>query len=295
MTRLLDTVHELASRYVYKALDAVLTARVASGGDGGGRRVAVSNYRLVHLVVSIAMRHAPAAVHRVSRWLERYEHLPVGASSASLLSYGTGVTVFLLRRDDTGGAPPHLVLKVMRRSLGQRVHVLVDQMNEYRTRYRMVARWYDDCDLIVPLQFLILRGPLLGLPAVAAVQPFVGGERWDLFDYGTDAQLVALFRAHPSLREQFCRFASRTAAMVAESSRCVDFVGRDNLLLVSSPVGPRLQLIDFGVLDLQRLAVHSPVLLARAMERLARVHRLHLALTDDTDVAEHTSLVRQEA
>ena len=292
MTRLVDKVHELASRYVYKAFDAVLTARVATIGDGGGRRGAVSNYRLVHLVVSLAGRYAPAALRRIERWLERYEHLPLGASSASLLSYGTGVTVFLLRSDD---ARPPVVLKVMRRSLGQRLHVLMAQMQDYRNRYRMVARWYDDCDLIVPLQFLILRGPLLGLPAIAAVQPYVGGERWDLFDYGTDAQLLALFRAHPSLREQFCRFASRTAAMVAEGARCVDFVGRDNLLLVSTPDGPRLQLIDFGVLDLQRLAVHSPALLTRARERLARVHRLHLALTDDTDVAGRAPLVRQEA
>lgn len=295
MTRLVDLMHELASRYVYKAFDAVLTARVAAGGERSARRVTVSNYRLVHLAVSAATRHAPAAMQRVARWLERYEHLPLGTSAASLLSYGTGVTVFLLRGVAGGASEPPLVLKVMRRSLGQRLHVLLAQMEEYRTRYRMVARWYDGCDLIVPLQFLILRGPLLGLPAVAAVQPFIDGERWDLFDYGSDAQLVALFRTHPSLRDQFCRFASRTAAMVAETSRCVDFVGKDNLLLVNTPDGPRLQLIDFGVLDLHRIATHSPVLLDRAKERLARVHRLHLVLTDDTDVAERTPLVRQEA
>jgi hypothetical protein len=214
--------------------------------------------------------------------MERHEDLPLKVSHVELLSFGTGATVFLLHCPQPSGGETAMVLKILRRSLGRRSHILVRQAEEFRDRYEMVARWYADSSLIVPTSFVILRGPLLGLPAVACLQPMVAGELTDFFQDHSDGQLVTLIRLHPALQAQFCNFVTRTLSIVREQSLCVDLVGRDNLLLVATRDGMRLQLIDFGVFNLHRLQMNSPALYSEAGERIARLSRLHQQLLGPT-------------
>lgn len=156
------------------------------------------------------------------------------------------------------------------------------QAEDFRDRYEMVARWYADSSLVVPTSFVILRGPLLGLPAVACLQPRIAGELADFFAHHSDRQLVNLLRLHPALQAQFCNFVTRTLSVAREQSMCVDLVGRDNLLLVATRDGMRLQLIDFGVFNLHRLQMNAPALYSEAGERLARLARLHAHLVAPT-------------
>lgn len=295
MTRMLDRIDELASRYVYKACDAVMTADVAAQPSTTSPRGHVSRYRRVHDLAAAAKRRAPALMAFASRRLQRFADLPVPPSRVELLSFGSGSTVFLLHHHEPAGGASTTVLKVLRRSLGRRTPVLLQQMQEYQARYRQVCAWYDGLALIVPLYHLILNGPVLGLRCVAVLQPYVGGVTRDFFEHGSDEATLALVRRHPVLREQFCGFAERTLAVVRARGLLVDIVGRDNLLVVPGSDGPRLQLIDYGVLVLPQVQVHSPPLYAAACERIARLERLHQQLVADDEVTVAAPLAPQEA
>lgn len=273
-----DHLNEAASRFVYRAADAAMTSRLPRTRVAAVPRARSSNYERMQNVVTSASARMPKLMALVSRWMERHENLPLKVSRVELLSFGAGATVFLLHGPPRVGGDSAIVLKIVRRSLGRRIHVLVQQAEEFRDRYEMVARWYADSSLIVPSSFVILRGPLLGLPAVACLQPLISGQLADFFQDRTDAQILNALRLHPPLRAQFCNFVTRTMAIVREQSMCVDLVGRDNLLLVATREGMRLQLIDFGVFHLHRLQMTSPALHSQAGERLARLARLHAQL-----------------
>ncbi|HEU5173888.1 MAG TPA: hypothetical protein VFT96_03965 [Gemmatimonadaceae bacterium] len=286
MREWVDHLNEAASRFVYRAADAAMTSRLPRTRAAAIPRARSSNYERMQNVVASASTRMPRLMGFVSRWMERHEDLPVKVSHVELLSFGTGATVFLLHCPQPAGGDSAMVLKILRRSLGRRIHVLVRQAEEFRDRYEMVARWYADSSLIVPTTFVILRGPLLGLPAVACLQPLVSGELADFFEDHSDGQLINALRRHPALQAQFCNFVTRTLSIVREQSMCVDFVGRDNLLLVATRDGMRLQLIDFGVFHLHQLQMNSPALYSEAGDRLARLARLHAQLVATTGVTQ---------
>ena len=285
MRQWVDHLNEAASRFVYRAADAAMTSRLPRDRVMAVPRGRSSNYERMQDVVASAGTRMPRLMELVSRWMERHEDLPLKVSHVELLSFGTGSTVFLLHCPQPTGGVSAMVLKILRRSLGRRIHVLAQQAEEFRDRYEMVARWYGDSSLVVPTSFLILRGPLLGLPAVACLQPMIGGELADFFAHHSDAELVSLLRLHPPLQAQFCNFVRRTLSVVDEQSMCVDFVGRDNLLLVATRDGIRLQLIDFGVFNLHRLQMNSPALYSEAGERIARLSRLYRQVVGATGMA----------
>lgn len=284
MREWVDHLNEAASRFVYRAADAAMTSRLPRIPIAAVPRVRTSNYERMQDVVASASTRMPRLMGLVSRWMERHEDLPLKVSHVELLSFGAGATVFVLQCPQPASGESAMVLKILRRSLGHRTHILARQAEEFRDRYEMVARWYADSSLIVPTSFVILRGPLLGLPAVACLQPLIAGELTDFFEHHSDGQLVKLIRLHPALQAQFCNFVRRTLAIVQEQALCVDFVGRDNLLLVATRDGMRLQLIDFGVFNLHRLQMNSPALYSEAGERLARLARLHAQLGSTTGV-----------
>ena len=225
----------------------------------------------VHAGFALVDRMAPGAARALSRRVTSPRRLALRASSLELLGFGGGASVF--RCDTPAGAR---VLKVFRRSLGRPLDEQRAVAAYYAERYRTVSRWYADVPgLVVPTAFLVLPGPFLGRPVAAAVQPLVDGATLCFFADQDDAAALARLRADRSLAADFARFATRTLALYAREGRCLDLVGRENLMLVEGPSGaPRLAIADCGILEVARLELAAPERAARLAQRIARLESL---------------------
>jgi len=121
---------------------------------------------------------------------------------------------------------------------------------------------------VVPSQYLLLHGPLLGAPAGALLQPYVEGKRLDLFLDLTEEEVIQLGRKDSLFRLQLLDFSRRLFTLVEEKNLCFDLVGRENLMLVESREGIQLKIVDNGLFDMQRIRVQSPVIFSRVQAHL---------------------------
>jgi len=263
------------ARPLYKALDALLTAplRPRLGLSGNFRRLLrprLSQYERLAALVNLLDGLLPGLASRLSAALYRPGRLPFPAQGLRLFSFGSGSTVFLLE-----GRERPLILKFYRRSLGKNGPQLRALARHFRLKYERIAGWYRSPYALVPdTAYLILQGPLLAKPAVAALQAYIPGEKKDFFRDFTDDELLALLQGE-AFRAQFLFFAGRTLQEWQEHGRCFDFVGRDNLMVVRDGGGPRLAVIDFGLFEREGLRRTAPGTLAQVeacLERLARLY-----------------------
>ena len=276
---LLATWEEANSRYIWKSGDALLTAQLGGNGkerfkrreDAGGR-----GYRRVQHVLNALTRILPRTVEHYRRRLFDPRLFPFVADSVTLLGFGSGVTVFLMRaaRDRTG---PH-VLKIYRESLGRRVESLQTMVRERRATYERLTAWYDGCSVLLPTQFLVLHGPLGARAAVACVQPYVDGPHTDIFEDLQERELLELLTTHPRLNAQFRLFVERSLQAVEREGACVDMVGRDNVVITGDGDQCRLVLLDNGFYDFARKAIRSPAALAELRNRLAYLQHVYAQL-----------------
>jgi hypothetical protein len=184
-------------------------------------------------------------------------------------------------RDARGG---DAVLKVLRRSLGRDTVSVFQEAREAQAVYRRIATLYAGADLVLPTRYLVLQAPLLGRPAAASLQPCLSGGMRDVFDHAED-ELLDLLRQDVALREQFLFFVRRTVESARGTHSCIDLVGHDNLLIVPTPEGPRMRLIDFGVMRLDDLLTRRPAVARELRRRLARLVRLRRALSREAHCA----------
>lgn len=271
--RLRDLRTELRSRFVLRLFDAVLTAdpRLTLAEIARTRRT--SNYRRIHSAVRITHAVLPALVAWVKQRLHRQRYLPF-AGATEVLDFGSGSTVYLLRRSDPDAGPDR-VLKVYRTALGRPLPMLLMQARALRARHQRVCAWYAGLRIAVPVDYLVLQGPPLDQPAVAGLQPYVRGEKWDLFDLVRAGGFAARLREHPLLRDQFRTFVERTLGVLHTEDGCLDLIGRDNLLVVRRDGRLQLRVIDYGIIDLKRERVERPQRAAAAVERVRCLERVY--------------------
>jgi hypothetical protein len=277
---------------IWKAADAALTAQLGPELSVGEHlrqmfRLSTSRYQRIASVVHLADRIRPGTARRLGDSLLRTQRLPFRVQELPLIGCGTGATVFRL-----GADPGEYVLKVDRRSLGRGLEHLMLRARRAHRRYAEVRSWFaHDPNMIVPTSYLILHAPLLGLSAMAAVQPFIRGMRRDLLRTHSDDELFELFEEDPAFRSQIECLARRTLDTYEQEGRCLDLLGPENLLLITEPLSPRLALIDFGFFkvgnpdvgqafahDQERIAKMEPIL-ARLRSILERIHRQDSART----------------
>src|SRR6185503_17576284 len=165
-----------------------------------------------------------------------------------LAGHGTAATVFRLRAPE--GRATH-VLKVYRWTLGQPLALLVQMSRRHRARYLSLCEWFGES--VLPAHFLVLNGPLRGLPAAACVQESIEGAT-DLLAL-PDEELLRRVSSRPEARAEFIAFARRALEMRGCGS-FPDLLGRGNLLLVE-PAG-RIRLVDYGLVDLRLGAPGRP-------------------------------------
>jgi hypothetical protein len=270
-----DTAEMLRSRWLFRSLDAAVTAplRPKSSLAGSIKEVLslqTSNYNRVAAAMNVLDWAAPGASRAVSTLLTRSPRLPFAATQVELMSYGSGATVFLLR-----GNGSDKVLKVYRQSLGRDPRGVMEVVQLYRRKYETVRGWYNGRDRLVPTAyFLIVHSPLLNRPAAAILQPYIAGDKRDIFEDFTDEELLDLLRSDEPLAEQFVFFVRETWRVYIARGLCLDFVGRDNLMLVNQAGRRSLLIIDNGIFEIETLRQRAPQTLAEIESRLRRLLRL---------------------
>jgi hypothetical protein len=145
---------------------------------------------------------------------------------------------------------------------------LLAYAREQQAIVRRIAAWYDGLEILIPTYFVLLRGPLLGIPAVGAVQPFAAGKQRDVFRDLPVSRLVQILRSRRRLREQFLGFVARTLRVVREEQVCVDLLGYRNLVLIDEADGRLLLIDDDSLYDMGDKSTRSPAALTELNRRL---------------------------
>lgn len=265
----------LRSRFLYRSLDAVLTApkRPGRGMLEHLRRVFSPRSMYYDRITSLACltdRLAPGSGRKASALLFRPGLIPFHCERVELVSAGSGSSVFLIetRRG-------RFVLKAYRRTIGEGRVRLVDHAARFRERFETVRSWYSGPhDIVALARFLIVHGPLLKRAAVACLQPYIEGEKHDFLADYDDGELVGLLKANDRLREQFTFFARRTLEIRCGQALSVDCLGAQNLMLTRDAGSWRLKLIDYGIQDLLSLQHRKPATYSRIARNFSRLQSL---------------------
>jgi O-antigen ligase len=270
---------EVRSRFFYRALDAFLTAPVAVEAARLRRRVnpaGRSHYARVQAFASALDARFPNFVFRLRKRLIRADRLPlVGYRGPETLGYGAGCTVFRLpARTASGDGRRDVVLKVLRKTLGRGPDNALAACRESRERYQRLSRLYSGGELILTTSFMVVHSPLLGQPATVTIQPRIDRSARDFFLDVSDRELLAAIRAHPRFADQLRIFVSRAVESVRTTGRCLDLVGRGNVVVVTTSDGPRMKIIDFGEINLSEWARSKPRAEREVRRRIARLERL---------------------
>src|SRR5262249_14279639 len=124
-------------------------------------------------------------------------------------------------------------------------------------------------ECVLPAEFLVLNGPLRGLPAAACLQPWL--ERSTDLLARSDDEILRIASERPGLRAALADFARRALDLRARGW-FPDLPGRGTLLLVE-PEGA-LRLVDYGLFDLRARTPGRPdtalEAMARRLEQLLR-------------------------
>lgn len=235
------------SQLVLRALDAVLTAKLRPDSRPMERlkratRPRTAHYERIGQVLRLALDRAPGLVPRVERALLDPSRLPLRARKLELAGFGSGATVF---RMESEGVDRPLALKIYRRTLGRAPEHLAISARRYRERYQRLCA--DFGASVLPAEFLVVHAPLRSVPAVACIQPWLGGKLHDLLGL-EDRALLGLLGAHPGLEEQFASFAAR-ALTWRERGTFPDLLGAGNLLVAEEGGQAHLWLIDYGIFE----------------------------------------------
>jgi hypothetical protein len=232
----------------------------------------MSSYERMISIVNLVDQVIPGSISRLSRWIFNNSRFPWVPVDKELLAFGTGAAVFKLARNNE-----YKVLRIYRRSLGKSRPSLVEVANYYKKNYETVVAWYGDiAGLVLPMDFFVFEGfPLIG-PVAASFQPYVQGQKYDLFEDFSDNDLLKLFESSNFLREQFVLFANQTIQQWNGRKLCYDFLGRENVMLVKQDGNYRLNIVDVGIFKFDFAEHNTPdkvALIERRIERLATLYK----------------------
>lgn len=222
-------------------------------------------------VMNFIDRGLPGIASKISQSVYSSNSFPWAPVDIQLIAFGTGAAVFRIfwRNEDK-------VLRIYRKSVGKLRNGLLEIAGHYKKNYESMLLWYGDFPgLVPPMEFLVLEGfPLIG-PVAASLQPYIHGEKKDLFEDYSDNELMQLFTNHDCVREQFIFFARQTIRQWNERKACFDFLGQQNLMLVKQAGDYKLCLPDYGFFRFDILAKKSPETMLRLEQRMNRIFSLY--------------------
>lgn len=235
------------------------------------RRSERSRFNRAVSIIHMIDRVIPGVSQRLSRRLYLDSRFPWRPVSTELIARGSGAAVFKL---NWSHGPK--VVRIYRRSLGRSLDGLLKVAAYYQSRYRMLSQWYGGpLELIPEMEFLVLQGPYLVGPVAASLQPYIQGQKRDLFQDFTDDELLKLLKENHFVREQFLFFAKQTLCQWEERKMCLDFLGMQNVMIVNRGGKYRLCLPDLGIFEFETLAKKYPKKISQLEKRIHRLTRLY--------------------
>jgi hypothetical protein len=222
-------------------------------------------------VISLIDRLIPGIAQKLSRQIFLNNYFPWQAVPSDLIAYGTGAAVFHAKWRNWDN-----VLRVYKQSIGKSAAGLLEIARYYKKKYETVLAWYGGAsELVLPMEFLVVEGlPFIG-PVVVSFQPYVHGQKYDLFEDFSNEQLLKLLDENDFLREQFSFFIEQTLRQWNEKKECYDFLGRENVLLVKEGGEYRLRIVDVGCFRLDVPSSIRPEKMTRIEQRVERMVSLY--------------------
>ena len=230
-----------------------------------------SSYGRTISMVNLVDRVIPGITNRLSRWMFSKNYFPWMSVDMELIAFGTGAAVFRL-----GWKNDCQVLRLYRKSVGKSPAGLLAIAAYYKKNYDTILSWYGSTSgLVLPMDFFVLEGlPLVG-PIAASFQPYVQGQKFDLFDDFSDHDLLRLFESSNFLREQFIIFAQQTIRQWDGRKLCYDFLGRENIMLVKQGGNYKLHIVDVGIFKFDDPAHNLTEKVAQIEQRIERLAALY--------------------
>ncbi len=232
-----------------------------------------SSYKRAISMVNLINGVIPGIADKLAHWMYSNNRLPWAPVDIELIAAGSGAAVFRLKWKHGDK-----VLRIYRKSLGKSSRGLLSIAKYYKRNYEMVLAWYgNSLELMLPMEFLVMQGlPLIG-PVAASLQPYVHGQKQDLFRDFSDDELLRLLQENNYLRDQFIFFAQQTIQQWTERRLCYDLLGRENIMLAKEGTNLRLRIVDVGIFNLETLASERPETMSQLEQRMNRLSSLHKA------------------
>ena len=222
-------------------------------------------------MLSLVDSMIPRASDSLSHLMYKNNRFPWKPVDTELIAHGSGAAVFEVNWKDS-----KKVLRIYRKSLGKPLSGLIKIAGYYKKNYETLLSWYGSSPgLVLPMNFLVFSGLPFAIPVAASLQPYVHGQKQDLFEDLSEDELLGLLKTNDRLREQFIFFARQTLRQLEEQKTCFDFVGRENLMLVNQEGDYNLRIVDVGFFELNAIAKKRPDKVAKLEQRMERLVSLY--------------------
>lgn len=177
--------------------------------------------------------------HYAKRTISRMAKL--SPNQPKLIAHGTAHNIFLINIKSKQYA-----LKVNVHS--QRIKSDLARRNLYdniKADASKIHSWFGHIPGLIPKQqVVILNAPPMNRPAVVTIQPYIAGEKTDLFSLN-DTKLTELLAQKPYLKAPLLSFATETTHIFKRTHQAPELAGDDNLAFISKPGRKtRLMLLD---------------------------------------------------
>lgn len=138
------------------------------------------------------------------------------------------------------------VIKLNKYTIGIALADLHDIALLDKCEYDEVMRWYGDLDIVLPTSFLVVNTPFDSLPAAASIQEFQTATMFDIFEYiASSNDVFCQMSLYPDFAYQLYQYAKRTLDIYNNRHRCMDIMGRKNIVILCEQDGsPKLKILD---------------------------------------------------
>lgn len=249
----MDLLFELSNQAVRSLKDEpapipeTLKLLISPGSEKQPRARAL--IQLTHrLFPKLTLRYAQLATSRVPK---------LSLSKPKLVANGSAHNIFLINiKDKQYALKVNVHSQRLKSDLARR-----ELLDNIKTDVCKIRSWFGHIPGFLPRQTVtVLKAPPMNRPAVVTIQPYMGGDKIDIFSL-SEPKLLELLEAKPYLKTSFISFVSQLKHIFRRTHEAPELAGEGNLVLVTQPRRrTRLMLLDanYVITPARSRAWHRP-------------------------------------